>query len=234
VNDLLDGPVADYRQRGIKSLRQTIGDDGKGGHLKPIRAHFGSFRALAVTTDRIRRYIAARRKDGRSNAKINRETELLARAFKLAVEEEKLSYCPKIPALPEDNARQGFFERAEFDVVAGKLAPPLDDAARFAYATGWRRGEIVALRWENVDRSNREVRIATSKSGEPRSISLDEGLWQLMERRWTAREYEYLPGEPALSPYVFHRQGRPLGNFTKAWRAACGVRSGRTAGQAVP
>lgn len=54
VGELLDNLVADYKQRGIKSLRQTVGENGKGGHMKPIRAHFESFKALSVTPDRIR------------------------------------------------------------------------------------------------------------------------------------------------------------------------------------
>src|SRR5713226_814145 len=87
VNELLDSLVADYRQRQIKSFRQAVGEDGEGGHLKPIRAAFGFSRALTVTPDRIRRYIADRKEEGLSNAKINRETELLGRAFKLAHEE---------------------------------------------------------------------------------------------------------------------------------------------------
>ena len=213
VADLLDSLIADYRQRQIKSLRQAVGTDGKRGHLQPTRAHFGAMRALVVNTDRVRHYIEQRRKVGLSNAKINRETELLGRAFKLAIEDGKLTYCPKIPALSEINARQGFFEKEEFEAVARHLPTPLDDLARFAYGTGWRRSELVGLRWENVDRTAREVRIPTSKSGEPRSIPLDETLWPIIERRWAAREYEWRPGESALSEYVFHRQGKPLGNF---------------------
>ena len=221
VSELLDNLVADYRQREIKSLRQTIGADGKGGHVRQVRLYFGHFRALSVTTDRIRRYIEQRKKAGLSNAKINRETEILGRAFKLAVEDGKLTYCPKIPALPEINARQGFFEKEEFEAVTRRLPSTLDDLARFAYGTGWRRGELVGLRWENVDRTAREVRIPTSKSGEPRSVPLDETLWPIIERRWAAREYEWRLGESALSAYVFHRQGKPLGNFFRAWTAAC-------------
>src|SRR5690242_16933178 len=48
VGELLDNLEADYRQREIKSLRQTL------GHIKPLRAYFGSMRALRVTPDRIR------------------------------------------------------------------------------------------------------------------------------------------------------------------------------------
>src|SRR5262249_15548131 len=112
----------------------------------PIRSYFGHFRALKVTPDRVRAYIAGRQEKGRSNAKINRETELLGRAFRLAVEEGRLVYAPKIPALPERNARTGFFERAEFDEIVEHLPDHLQDFVRFAYLTGWRRSEIAGLR----------------------------------------------------------------------------------------
>jgi integrase len=176
---------------------------------------------LTVTPDRIRRYIADRQKQGLSSAKINRETELLGRAFKLAVEEGKLSQCPKIPALAERNARKGFFERTEFEAVARHLPEHLVDVARFAYLTGWRRGEIADLRWENVDRFAGEIRIDTSKNGEGRVLPLDDDLSALIERRWTSREWWDFRGESHLSPFVFHRQGIPRVNFNRGWRRAC-------------
>lgn len=117
------------------------------------------------------RRVSQRKKAGISNAKVNRETELLGRAFKLAIEDAKLSYCPKIPALPEHNARQGFFEHAEFEAVAEHLPETIAEAARFAYRTGWRRSEAIGLRWEHVDRSAHEVRSQPRKA-ESRGASL--------------------------------------------------------------
>jgi integrase len=221
VDELLDSLVADYRQREIKSFVKAVGKDGKGGHLKPIREHFRGFRALKITPDRIRAYVAERQKAGRSNAKINRETELLARAFRLAVDEGRIAYQPKVTALPERNARQGFFERGEFEAVVRNLPAPLDDLARFAYLSGWRRGEVLGLRWENVDRESAEVRIYDSKNGEGRVLPLEGELAALIERRWKARQVESRPGEVMLSEFVFHRHGRQLGNLPKAWRKAC-------------
>src|SRR5262249_36890761 len=40
------------------------------------------------------------------------------------------------------------------------------------------------------------------------------------ERRWTTRDYN-TPDGPALSKYVFHLDGRPVGDFRKAWASAC-------------
>lgn len=64
----------------------------------------------------------------------------------------------------------------------------------------WRLG------WRRLRGDQRET---TRRSG--RSSNVDGA----------AREYEWRPGEPALSAYVFHRQGKPLGNFFRAWTAAC-------------
>lgn len=225
VNELLDSLVSDYRQREIKSLRQAVGPNGKGGHLKPVRSYFGHFRALKVTPDRVRTYITERQKEGLSNANINRETELLARAFRLAVEEGRLAYAPKIPALPERNARVGFFERGEFEAIVGELPEDLKDLARFAYLTGWRRAEIAGLRWEQVDREARELRLVDSKNGEGRALPMDDDLAALVERRWEAREWNGPRGESHLSPHVFHRLGVPRLNCNKAWRKAC-IRAG--------
>jgi integrase len=36
-----------------------------------------------------------------------------------------------------------------------------------------------------------------------------------------AREYEAPGGTTALAPFVFHRDGQPVGDFRKAWAAAC-------------
>jgi hypothetical protein len=65
--------------------------------------------------NRLRAYMARRQQEGAANATINRELEGLQRAFSLAVENEVLMQMPKFPSLSEHNARQGFFERADFE-----------------------------------------------------------------------------------------------------------------------
>lgn len=121
---------------------------------------------------------------------MNREVASLKQAFHLARKQERIHRVPYFPMLREDNARQGFFERDEFERLVAVLPEPLADAARFAYFSGWRKGEILPLRWEAVDRAAKEMRLSTSKNGRGRVLPLDGSLWDVIERRWKAREFQ--------------------------------------------
>jgi hypothetical protein len=107
VNDLIDSLEADRRGRGIKSLRSTMGLG------KLIREFFGHRRAVSISADDVRKYVALRKGKGLSNAKVNRETEILSAAYGLALKGERIARRPHIPHLPEHNTRSGFFEADE-------------------------------------------------------------------------------------------------------------------------
>ena len=65
-------------------------------------------------------------------------------------------------------------------------------------------------------RSNRQsdpVKGAQSKNSQGRTLALEGPLAALIERRWCSR----LVG----SPLVFHRNGRPVGDWRKRWATAC-------------
>jgi len=55
--------------------------------------------------------------------------------------------------------RKEFFEPAEFEVVVNALPEYLQDVARFAYLTGWRRGDMLGLRWSAVDMRRGAIRL---------------------------------------------------------------------------
>ena len=226
VSDLLNSLEADYRRRSIKSLGRTL------NHMKPVRKFFEHVRAVSVTPDLIRRYVETRRTPKKtssgaaktlSQAKVNRELEVLASAFSLAVKEERIAHKPHIPYLSEaGNVRRGFFERDELDRIVEHLNSPMKEMVEFAFVSAWRKEEIRTLRWENVDRAAKEVRLFDSKNGEGRVLPLDESTWTLFEALWSRRQFT-TPAGPALSEFVFHcGNGRPVGeaNFEILWRRA--------------
>src|ERR1035438_8153177 len=55
VKDLLDALYQDYVQRGVKGLREAR------NHMKPVREFFGFRRAMEVTPNLVREYIAGRK-----------------------------------------------------------------------------------------------------------------------------------------------------------------------------
>jgi integrase len=180
-------------------------------------------RALSINAAWVERYQAEELKaeEPKAPATINRVVGMLKQAFNLARKQGRLSRVPYFPMLREENARQGFFEHADFERVAAALAPAYGDAARFGYLTGWRKGEILPLRWDAVDRNAGEIRLRTSKNGYGRVIPVEGELASLIEHRWQAREWKDKKGVTHVSPLVFHRKGKPLGDFRKAWANAC-------------
>lgn len=215
VSAFLDALETEYRLRGVKSYPKVL------SHFKPVRAHFGPWRAVTVTEQAVDVYIEQRRRDGKSDPTINRETQILGQALRMKVDGVQLPAPPTIRHLKEDNVRRDFFEGAEFDTVVAALPAYLQDFTRFAHACGWRKGEVTSLRWRDVDREAREIRLPDSKNGEGRTLGLDDDLHAVIERRWQARVIERPDGTTTIAEYVFHRGGRPIGDCRKAWATAC-------------
>ena len=189
-------------------------------HLRPIRAAFADRRAMALTAEMVDAYIEARLASAKPST-INRGTQLLHQAFALAVERGRLAFMPKIRRLSEvGNARQGFFERADFDAVVAKLPEYLQDFARFGYIVGWRKGSIASLSFADLDDQAIRLRAENSKSRRGQALPLEGELAAIIERRKAARQYTRADGTVALSAYVFHRDGEPVGDFRKAWATA--------------
>jgi integrase len=207
------------------TLRQAASLPALKSHLKRIRAAFGDRRAIDISSEAVNRYVQSRLSDGAANATINRENGLLAQAFKLGVEGQRISKAPKIRRLSEKgNARQGFFEKADFDEMVKHLPDYLEAFVKFGYYSGWRRGEIRSLEWGDVDLAARVIHLRheSSKTREGRVLALGGELWNAIVKQRAAREYENPDKTIGVSSYVFHHKGEPIGDIRKSWDAACG------------
>ncbi len=214
VSKLLDALEEDYKLRDKDSPQFRA-------HLKHIRECFGAWRAVEVSAEAVDKYISARQEARSAPATINRSTQLLAQAFKLAVERKHLSTAPHIRHLSEKgNARQGFFADADFHALKGKLPDYLRDFVQFGYLTGWRRGEIASLRWEDVDGDVIRLRAENAKNREARSVTLGGELGKLIACRKVKRLVKTESGA-LLAAFIFHLKGQPVGDFRKAWATAC-------------
>jgi integrase len=168
-------------------------------------------------------YIKQRRDDKKANATINRDVEGLKSALKLAFKTNRIF---RVPVLPDhldekDNVRQGYFSAEEVERLCASAPPWLVEMIRFAFATGWRRGELFSLRWEWVDPAG-EIRLPKTKNGEGRVIPIAGELVPIMERLQKARAVERPDGSAVLSEWVFHDGAQPITKkrFILAWNAA--------------
>ena len=186
--------------------------------LRWLRRHFAGYTAQACTSLAIRHYMAARQRAGRKAETINREIDVLRSALRLGFENNLVPRMPVIKRLPALGVRSEFFTRVEIDLLRACLPEYLRDVVLFGFLTGWRKGEIVGLRWANVNRAGAVIRLdpAQNKGRTVRVLTLQGELATLIERRWHARKFG-----STLASHVFHRGGRQLGDFRHTWLAAC-------------
>jgi integrase len=196
---------------------------------KRIKAFFGKARGHSVKGDSVKRFITQRQADGAANATINRELAFLKRAFNLGIEAEKIVRKPYIPQLKEDNVRSGFFEYGEFVAVREACPDYFKPVVTFAYFTGWRKEEILSLRWSQIDLPAEEIRleVGTDKNDAGRVIAMDGELLETVKAQWERRKVAAIPGHSPtlLCQYVFHRNGRVIGgkrgDIRDVWHKAC-------------
>src|SRR5262249_43363092 len=137
------------------------------------------------------------------------------RMFTLAVDEGKLSRRPKFTMLDGEQIRQGFVEHADFTWLLGKLPAYLRSLIEFLYYAGWRKSAARNLEWKEIDLTGRTARlkIEDSKNAEPWVLPLVGRLWEIVQERQRVRRLD--------CPFVFHDNGKKIGDFRKAWHTAC-------------
>jgi integrase len=219
IDELYSGLLADYRNNDMASLegaeqrwqRPTI--DGEDvpppGRLKQ---HFGGIRALAVTTEKLNRYVAWCREQELSNATINRDLSALRRAFNLAHKAGRIQKVPSFPHLKESAPRSGFVEEADYNRLA-KNARELWLRALLAtaYSFGFRKSELLGLRVRQGDFLNRSIRLnaGETKSGDGRVVRMTGDVFVLLQACAVGKTAE---------DFVFTRNdGKPVLDFRERW-----------------
>ena len=218
AEDLFCMIETDYQVNGRRSLRRLRTS------LTHLRRYFGRHRAADVRTDAVGRYIRDRQVEGAANATVRQELAALKRAFNLAVQSGWLPGAPHIPSLQVDNVREGFLTARDVEAVVAEIREPLRPVVRFAYLTGWRKGEILSLTWGQVDFEAGVARLepGRTKNREGRTFpfkALPDLQVLLEQQRERTRAIEKRRGQ--IIPHVFHRDGDPIRTMDAAWRAAC-------------
>ncbi len=213
IGEILLLVEADYDVQALRS------GDRLGHASTHLLEFFGEERqAISVRHSDVLRYVKFRRAESAADATIKLE---------LAATVEKSISVDQIPSFPKlniDNTRKGFFTSDEVEGVVAELMDHLRPVVRFAFLTGWRRGEILSLEWSQVDWTAEEIRLepaqVKNKKGRTFPFGSYPQLKELLEgQREKTRDSQRERG--AIVKHVFHRNGRPIKSLRGAWDGAC-------------
>ena len=150
------------------------------------------------------------------NSSINRYLEIMSKVFNLGVDNELVSNNPvaKVKKLLEDNHKIRFLT-AEEEIRLFKYLPEfLKPIVITALQTGMRRGEILTLKWSNIDFEFGFIELLQTKSGKARKIPISDKLRKVLESLDRVSEYVFINPDTGL-PYVDIKK-----SFNKAVAAA--------------
>jgi integrase len=170
----------DYVTNGDKSVR-NVRSVWK-HHLQEV---FAEKPAAALDSEQLQRYVVARQAEGAANATINRELAAVKRMYTLARQAGKLRECPYIPHLEERNVRKGFVKDAEYEALARETAGIglwLRTMFELGYTYGWRKSELLGMRVDQVDLSERTIRLEAgeTKNDQARQVEMTVKVYGLL------------------------------------------------------
>jgi integrase len=127
--------------------------DTRSKHLDGV---FAGMRASEIAlSGAIARYIAQRKREGGSNASINREMQVLGQMFRLAADDEhrlvSRGLVPQIRKLEEPAPRRGIVNDKQFVEIMANLAAWARPAIMAISVTGWRVNAVLSRRRSDVD-----------------------------------------------------------------------------------
>jgi integrase len=195
-------------------------------YAERLGKHFSGMRAVHITGDKVMAYIGARKQEETrigtipSNGTLNRELAALRRMFNLGRNAGKVIQVPYVPTLEENNVRKGFFSHEDFLKLRDSLSTSLKPIATLSYYTGMRRGEVLGLKWAQVDFNERTITLnpGETKNGEARLLPMAGEVFHTLQAQKALRDEKFPSCE-----YVFfsHRTGKRVRCFRTGWKNAC-------------
>jgi integrase len=226
VPRLLDFLTKQYVPHAAKRLKaRTLSN--RQYQLATIGERLGSLKLTEITDAEILDYQNTRLDSGIAASTINDDVKVLRAVLSLA----RLRGIPcadlrseDLPEGPRRNAHA--WSREDLDrlyLATAEESPSILPLVVCLANTGLRKGEAIALRWENVDRAKKLLRIWPSKewqpkSGEPREVPLADALDAWL---WKRPGCDFVFPNRSRKPYAFW----PQRAFDRA-RVAAGLAGG--------
>lgn len=228
ISQLLDSLLAHYEEQGNRSLY-----DLKCRVERTLRPAFGSMRAIDLTGQDLKSWVSTakqgshivrndgdnRKQKALANSSINRCLANLHTAFQLAAEHDPplVIRIPRFPLQREDNTRQGILEHDQYTVLRDDLASHARLVLVLGYHTGMRRGEILSLRWEQVDFETGVIHLEKKqvKNKNPRVAPIYGEMRAYLEMAKSDRDSNHRE-----CPWVVSFNGKRVLSIKTSWNAS--------------
>jgi integrase len=155
-----------------------------------------------------------KRKDWRVKpATINRELACLKHMFSLGIKWKMADENPvkEVQLFQEQQIEMRILTREEIDRLVANATPRLKPILLIALNTGMRKGEILHLRWHDVDLDNQFFFLKQTKSNKPRKIPMSGFVTDVL--RSIKRTGEFV--------FVNPKTGKPISDLQTPFKAAC-------------
>ncbi len=196
------------RQRSFRSKRLFI---------KQLVDTFGHMPVCQLSTRLLEQFQTDRIKKGNKPATVNRLLATLKHSIHKGyqwgmVSEETLKRARQVKLLSENNRRLRYLSKEECQTLINVCDNHLKPIVIIALNTGMRKGEILSLKWDNIDLKRGFILLEITKNGERREIPINETL------RHTLSE---LPTR-FNGAYVFtDKTGKPYQDVKRSFNTAC-------------
>ena len=175
--------------------------------LRRIYELIGDVPLLHINSRHLDRFKAERLKEIKP-VTVNIELRTLKTAFNTGKRWRLIEHNPfdEIKLLKIDTPFPCYFSKSDLHGIINTIREPwLKDITIFAVSTGMRRGEILNLKWDDIDWEYRSVNIRSSptykvKMGKSRIVPLNDNAWALIQSL----------KENSTSEYVFTLNGKKI------------------------
>ncbi len=193
------------------SQRQKTYSD-KVYHIKHFIAVFGNM-PLANFNTRLVDAWQSQRLTEVSAARVNRLMQTLKHMFTKAVDwrmagENTLKAIRKVKPLKTPPGRLRYLSSEEYQTLIASCSQHLKSIVITAVHSGMRKGEILGLKWEQVDLKHGFILLDNTKNGERREIPINETLRETLEAIPHSLESEYV---------FTDRNGRPFRDVKRSF-----------------
>ena len=160
-------------------------------HLKPF---FGKMEISKINALHVEEFKQKKQNEGKCNKSINNYLGMLNKCLNCAQEWNVIKTVPKIKMLKVPPQKFNFLKEEEYNELlkqALKISPDFYNMVLFTLRTGVRVGELMGLKWGDVDFEKKIVTIKRSlvngimgspKSNKERNIPLSDDIYAILKK----------------------------------------------------